>query len=44
MTIGADLLCQVTAAPPAQAWQAISDYLWEQFAAPIPAAAADSSQ
>ena len=42
MPIGSDLLSQVTAAPPAQAWQAISDYLWEQFSAPIPAAAADS--
>ena len=39
MPIGSDLLSQVTTAPPHQAWQAISEYLWEQFSAPIPAAA-----
>ena len=42
MSIGSDLLSQVTASPTAQAWQAISDYLWEQFSVPIPEAAADS--
>jgi hypothetical protein len=42
MSIDSHLLSQVTAAPPAQAWQAISDYLWEQFSAPIPETAADS--
>jgi hypothetical protein len=42
MSISSDLLSQVTASPPAQAWQAISDYLWEQFSAPIPEAAANS--
>ena len=42
MPIGTDLLTQVTTAAPQEAWQAISDYLWEQFSAPIPASAADS--
>ena len=42
MPIGADLLTVVTTAPPQQAWQAVSTYLWQQFSAPIPAAAADA--
>jgi hypothetical protein len=42
MPIGTDLLTQVTTAPPHEAWQAISAYLWDQFSAPITASAADS--
>lgn len=42
MPISADLLTVVTTAPPQQAWQAVADYLWQQFSAPIPAAAADT--
>jgi hypothetical protein len=42
MPISPALLTQVTTAPPHEAWNAISAYLWEQFSSPIPAAAADS--
>ncbi|MCZ2342045.1 MAG: hypothetical protein LC104_09660 [Bacteroidales bacterium] len=42
MPIAADLLTQVTTAPPQEAWQAITAYLWEQFSAPIAPAAADA--
>jgi len=42
MPVGTALLTQVTTAPPHEAWRAISTYLWRQFSAPIPVAAADS--
>ena len=42
MAIGAELLTTVTSAPPKEAWTAVSNYLWEQFSAPIAPAAADA--
>jgi hypothetical protein len=42
MPIDPGLLTQVTTASSQAAWQAISDYLWEQFSASIPASAAYS--
>lgn len=37
MPLDCDLLNRVTMATPSEAWQSISDYLWEQFSAPIEA-------
>ncbi len=39
MPVSSDLLNLVTTAPASEAWSAISAYLWEQFSAPLGAAA-----
>lgn len=42
MPISPELLTKVTVAPPHEAWQAIADFLWEQFSSPISASTPDA--
>ena len=42
MPLHRDLLTTVTSSSSSQAWASITDHLWSEFSAPIPAAVADT--